>query len=64
MKKEFNLSEKIWEGEEWSTGHIEVPDVKEAVRLLKEEMNTLDYDGEMETIIWIINKIFGDKLSK
>jgi len=61
MRRQLNLFQRV---ETMYEFYIETKDVKEAVRLLKEEMNTLDYDGEMETIIWIINKIFGDKLSK
>jgi len=38
-------------------------DVKEFIRLLKEEMNLLDYEGEMKTIIWIIDKLAGEKLA-
>ncbi len=65
-KKEFNLSDEgiTLDRDNHTRWWFNEDKVKEAVRLLKEEMNTLDYDGEMKTIIWIIDKIFGDKLTK
>ena len=55
------LSDKITQCSE-GVDLYQPQDVKEAVKLLKEEMKLLDYDGEMKTIIQIIDEIFGEKL--
>lgn len=63
---EFNLSEKI-ELDHWHnpTG-VPIKDVKEFIKLLKEEFKNRDYmnaSGEIITINYIINKLAGDKLN-
>ncbi len=75
MKKEFkSLDEKIQENRDFEGGHlnykfIDAKDVKEAVRLLKEEIdretieNTFNEMGR-RVLRNIINQIFGDELSK
>jgi len=57
MEKEFNLSEKRTEDilGEWS---YEEKDVKEFIRLLKEDERFGDYHK------WKINKLAGDELIK
>jgi len=64
-KKEFNLSEKIKKHDEKSEPFVYRRDIKEAVRLLKEELcecNFLEY--HKCALCMVLNKIFGEKLSK
>ena len=59
MVEEFNLSEKIWH---FDNPNIEVKDVKEFIRLLKERSNEAYCSGSYCQAGSIINKII-DKLS-
>ena len=69
MKKEFNLSEKITdyrnshqEPVEW----LETKDVKEFIKLLKEELKdwgTIEKAMEGKSITQIVDKLAGDKLT-
>ncbi len=60
MSKEFNLSLN-----EFPEGYFPKDKVKEAVRLLKEE-TSIEYPcpNPNKTVSEIINKVFGDKLTK
>lgn len=70
--KEFNLSEKIKTKHEFNYQHqgfhsdpelLEVTDVKEFIRLLKEELLIFGKDiEEKQQILNKINKLVGDKL--
>jgi hemerythrin superfamily protein len=73
MEKQFNLSEKIVQPyafeKDFVTEHINVNDVKEFIRLLKEkyrELNDKNYIGEMSPIHQLareIDKLAGDKIN-
>lgn len=57
MTEQFNLSEKIRKDDEsylWTEGVIDMEDVKEFIKLLKEELHGM-FDDE-------INQLAGDKL--
>jgi hypothetical protein len=64
--EEFNLSEKIgfWATPMGRSGEgLAVLDVKEFIRLLKEEIIKLNYPGKVETqMLYEIDKLCGDKL--
>lgn len=66
MKKEFNLSDNIIpEGvSTWGCeGTIEVSDIKEFIKRLKEELKQyLNYDNGLNDVDYIINKLAGEKL--
>ncbi len=57
--KEFNLSEKIKEGKDYSTilEFLEPEDVKEAIKLLKQDLNEANIFADE-----IINKRMGKEL--
>jgi len=70
MKTEFNLSERIEDGKDKSMRYsdiVRIEDVKEFIRLLKEELVIkLDlktiYPKDYKIVMDMINKLAGDKL--
>jgi len=63
MKKEFNLSDKIWKDKECDLCfHINIENVTEFIILLKNEIETVDWEDDSD-ILNIIDKLAGDKLS-
>ena len=68
MEKEFNLSEKIYPAtkKRRNFDFIRTKDIKEAVRLLKEELEDIKHGihpSSQIVVKRIIDKIFGDKLT-
>jgi len=66
MKKEFNLSNKIWKEKDCKCNHIHIDNVKEFIRLLKEIIpECLDNPNPYEKdVLNKIDKLAGDKLKE
>jgi len=68
MEKEFNLSDKIWKEKDCKCSHINIENVQEFIRLLKElDSPTLDLDDGKHYIhitIEDIDNLAGDKLKE
>lgn len=60
--EEFNLSDKILEDEEF--GDIPIKDVKEFIRILKEELIEMHKISYPSAEINLIDNLAGDKLIK
>ena len=69
-EKEFNLSEKIWLGNEYNISihedFVKVKDIKEFIKRLKEELMPflINSNVQVKETYQIIDKLAGEKLSK